>query len=258
MADGRGRSRGVAACRRALRGGPRLRQLPACPTAGPRSDARSSRTARMTAAASATSCRPAPNGFANALEIAAFLAACPPAAAQRPDARARSTRSTSSGCTATSSTPRPGLEAADIPKYFKDASFGVKQGDVERTYSPARRRDDRARQGLRRPAHLRHHPRRRDVRRRLRGRRGPAVRRWTCCATSAAGSSPRSPAAPRATASMDHEQWELAPYTEADLQRQFDLVDDVYGAEGARDPGGRDRTTWPASTPTSPRRARTR
>jgi Penicillin amidase len=28
-------------------------------------------------------------------------------------------------------------------------------------------------------------------------------------------------------------QWELAPYTEADLQRQFDMGDDVYGAAGA-------------------------
>src|SRR3954453_11497294 len=33
----------------------------------------------------------------------------------------------------------PGLTAADIDKYFKDSSFGVKPGHVERTYSP---RDD--------------------------------------------------------------------------------------------------------------------
>ena len=31
---------------------------------------------------------------------------------------------------------------------------------------------------------------------------------------------------------MDHEQWKIAPYTEADLQRQFDLGDEVYGAVG--------------------------
>ena len=30
----------------------------------------------------------------------------------------------------------PGLAAADIPKYFKDASFGVPVGQEERTYSP--------------------------------------------------------------------------------------------------------------------------
>jgi acyl-homoserine lactone acylase PvdQ len=33
----------------------------------------------------------------------------------------------------------PGLKAEDIPKYFKDASFGVQPGKVESTYSP---RDD--------------------------------------------------------------------------------------------------------------------
>jgi hypothetical protein len=29
---------------------------------------------------------------------------------------------------------------------------------------------------------------------------------------------------------QDHTQWELAPYTEADLQRQYDLGEEVYGA----------------------------
>src|SRR5918992_4187953 len=33
---------------------------------------------------------------------------------------------------------------------------------------------------------------------------------------------------------MDRDQWRLAPYTEADLQRQYDLGDDVYGPAGAR------------------------
>ena len=30
----------------------------------------------------------------------------------------------------------PGLQAKDLEKYFKDASFGVKPGDIARTYSP--------------------------------------------------------------------------------------------------------------------------
>jgi hypothetical protein len=30
----------------------------------------------------------------------------------------------------------PGLQASQIDDYFKDASFGVKQGDVERSYTP--------------------------------------------------------------------------------------------------------------------------
>jgi acyl-homoserine lactone acylase PvdQ len=33
---------------------------------------------------------------------------------------------------------------------------------------------------------------------------------------------------------MDRDQWRLAPYTEADLQRQYDLGDDVYGPAGAQ------------------------
>ena len=33
---------------------------------------------------------------------------------------------------------------------------------------------------------------------------------------------------------MDRDQWRLAPYTEADLQRQFDLADEVYGSAGTR------------------------
>ena len=37
---------------------------------------------------------------------------------------------------------------------------------------------------------------------------------------------------------QDHTQWELAPYPEEDLQRQYDLADEVYGA-----PGSSSRTT---------------
>ena len=35
-----------------------------------------------------------------------------------------------------------------------------------------------------------------------------------------------------ANRAMDAEQWSLAPYTEADYQRQFDLGDDLYGDRG--------------------------
>jgi acyl-homoserine lactone acylase PvdQ len=35
----------------------------------------------------------------------------------------------------------PGLEARDLDRFFKDGSFGVKPGDVERTYSPGGRDD---------------------------------------------------------------------------------------------------------------------
>ncbi len=54
-----------------------------------------------------------------------------------------------------------------------------------------------------------------------------------------------------ANKAMDKEVWESSPYTEADLQKQVDQMDDLYGAEGAAAPAGRGRTTWPASTSTS-------
>ena len=53
--------------------------------------------------------------------------------------------------------------------------------------------------------------------------------------------------------SQDAEQWALAPYTEADLQRQADQLDDLYGADGLRLQEDA-ATTSPASTSTSPRR----
>lgn len=56
---------------------------------------------------------------------------------------------------------------------------------------------------------------------------------------------------------MDAEQWDLAPYTEQDLQRQIDLAEEVYGAEG-RACARISPPMWRASTATSPRRGRTR
>ena len=55
-------------------------------------------------------------------------------------------------------------------------------------------------------------------------------------------------------AAMDAEQWEVAPYTEVDLERQAD------SARGRRRTscGATPRTTSPASTSTSPRRGWTR
>ena len=132
---------------------------------------------------------------------------------------------------------RPGLKAADIPKYFKDATFGVKQDGAERIYSPPGNGDvtivrdsgfgvphvygkTRAGDDVRRSATsgaedrlfimdaLRQRGPRAAVLVRRRRRRQP--RAWTTT------------------------QWELAPYREEDLQRQYDLADEVYGAAGTR------------------------
>jgi len=125
----------------------------------------------------------------------------------------------------------PGLQAADLRKYFKDSSFGVRPEDVERTYSPCPNvtilRDKQfgvphvygdTREGTMcglgyiagedRMFFI-------DVLRNL----GRAQ------VSSFAGGAPGNRA-------FDQSQWAVAPYTEADLQRQFDQGDDLYGAEG--------------------------
>jgi acyl-homoserine lactone acylase PvdQ len=125
----------------------------------------------------------------------------------------------------------PGLTRAQLPKYFKDATFGVKAGDVARTYSP---RDDvtivrDTRFGV---PHIYGSTRAGtmfgegyvaaedrlffiDVLRHL----GRAQ------LTSFAGGAEGNQA-------FDRDQWAIAPYSEDDLQRQIDQLPKLYGAEG--------------------------
>jgi acyl-homoserine lactone acylase PvdQ len=127
----------------------------------------------------------------------------------------------------------PHLKAADIGKYFKDGSFGVKPDDVDRTYSPRNDvtivRDKGFGTG-----HVYGDTRAGtmfgagyiaaedrlffiDVLRHL----GRA--QLTSFAGGAAGNQ-----------AFDESQWEIAPYNEDDLQRQYDQLDDLYGADGKR------------------------
>ncbi|MFL5781503.1 MAG: penicillin acylase family protein [Thermoleophilaceae bacterium] len=125
----------------------------------------------------------------------------------------------------------PNLKAADIPKYFKDATFGVKAGDVARKYSPRGDVTIVRDKGFGVP-HVYGATRAGamfglgyaaaedrlffiDVLRHL----GRAQ------LTSFAGGAPGNQA-------FDASEWAIAPYTEADLQKQIDQLPKLYGAAG--------------------------
>jgi acyl-homoserine lactone acylase PvdQ len=127
----------------------------------------------------------------------------------------------------------PGLTEGDFRKYFKDSRFGVASGTEDYRYSP---RDDvtivrdapfgvphvygSGRDGAMFGAGYVAAEDRLffiDILRHL-GRAQLA---------SFAGGAPGNRA-------FDQQEWGIAPYTEADLQRQIDQFDDLYGPEGAR------------------------
>jgi acyl-homoserine lactone acylase PvdQ len=125
----------------------------------------------------------------------------------------------------------PTLAPGDLPRFFKDATFGVRPNDVRRTYSP--RNDvtivrDRSygvphvygdtRAGAMFGA----------------GYVGAEDRLFLMDVLRHAGRAQLSSfiGGSEGNRSMDREQWRIAPYTEADLQRQFALGDEVYGEAG--------------------------
>ena len=164
---------------------------------------------------------PGANGRANLVELAAFLAT-----GARPqhnaDQRAMYERLLSQ---------TPGVTAQTIGGLFKDESFGVAPGDQGRTYSP--------RAGLT------------IVRDRSYGvphvygsSRAAAMfglgyiaaedRLFFIDVLRHSGRAQLSSFAGGAAGNraMDEDQWRQAPYTEADLQRQADQLDDLYGEQG--------------------------
>jgi acyl-homoserine lactone acylase PvdQ len=127
----------------------------------------------------------------------------------------------------------PGLAREDIAKYYKDATFGVRDGEAERTYSP---RDDVTvvrDSGFGVP-HV--YGRSRPGAMFGLGYVGAEDRLFVMDVLRNAGRAQLSSFAGGAEGNrrQDRDQWEIAPYTEADLQRQYDLADDVYGADGTQ------------------------
>ncbi len=125
----------------------------------------------------------------------------------------------------------PGLTSARLPEFFKDASFGVQSGDEERTYKP---RDDvtiirdkgfgvphiygTTRAGTMFGA----------------GYAGAEDRLFAMDVLRNVGRGKLSSFAggSEGNRAQDRDIWAQAPYTEDDLQRQYDQFDELYGAEG--------------------------
>ena len=204
-----------------LRPGPRSAGArPAVP--GPARDRSRRRTAATTAAASATCSR------------RARAATTTPSSSPR---SSRTGRTVPHCCDQLGDVRRPRLRDAGAEGRPTSAATSRTRRSASRprTSSAATRRAPTSRscatRAVRRPARLRRDARRRDVRRSATRARRTGCSSWTCCATPGAASSRASPAAPNAA--QDAEQWAVAPYTEADLQRQADQLDDVLGPAGA-------------------------
>ncbi len=130
-----------------------------------RAAARCPPTRPTTGGAFATSCRPGQNGLINAPELGAFAAT-----GARPPHSDDQLKMYGDLVYAT-----PGIQAASARRLLQGRQLRRQARRRGALLLAAVGRDDRARQGLRRPAHLRDDPRRHDVRRGLRGRRGPAL-----------------------------------------------------------------------------------
>jgi acyl-homoserine lactone acylase PvdQ len=125
----------------------------------------------------------------------------------------------------------PGLKAADVPKYFKDASFGVPAGGAERTYSPRADVTIVRDRGFGVP-HV--YGRTRSGAMFGLGYVGAEDRLFFMDVLRHAGRGELSSFAGGANQAMDAEQWAVAPYTEADLERQARDLPRYLGAQGAQ------------------------
>ena len=164
---------------------------------------------------------PGTNGRSNAVELAAFLAL-----GKRPlhndDQRelyARLIRST------------PGVTNELLPSLFKDASFGISPGGQARAYTPIPGLTITRDKAFGVP-HV--YGTSRAAAMFGLGYVAAEDRLFFMDALRHAGRGQLSSFAGGAAGNraMDKEQWELAPYTEADLQRQVDQLDDLYGEDG--------------------------
>ncbi|MEA2311445.1 MAG: hypothetical protein QOE28_1413, partial [Solirubrobacteraceae bacterium] len=123
----------------------------------------------------------------------------------------------------------PGLTADQIPSYFKDSSFGVPAGQAERTYSP---RSDVTivRDKSFGVPHV--YGKTRAGAMFGLGYVGAEDRLFFMDVLRHAGRGELASFAGGSSAAMDQQEWEVAPYTEADLDRQATQLPDFLGADG--------------------------
>jgi acyl-homoserine lactone acylase PvdQ len=164
---------------------------------------------------------PGTNGRSNLAELATFLAtgARPP---HNDDQRSMYARLLSAV---------PGVSAKTLPTLFKDSSFGVAPGDQARVYSPEPgltiARD--ASYGV---PHV--YGTTRSAAMFGLGYVAAEDRLFLMDVLRHAGRADLSSFAGGSSGNrrMDEDQWRQAPYTAADLNTQFDQLDDLYGAQG--------------------------
>ena len=136
----------------------------------------------------------------------------------------------------------PGLSESQIGDFFKDASFGVPPGQVEDTYQPlcilptAPASDACEKVTIQRDSYGVPHI---NGDTRLGAMFGTGYvaaedRLFFIDVLRHAGRGELSSFAGGSNVEMDREVWESTPYTEEELQRQYDLGDDVYGDDGAQ------------------------
>src|SRR5829696_5220856 len=123
----------------------------------------------------------------------------------------------------------PGLTAAQLPSYFKDSSFGVPGGEAERTYAPRGDVTIVRDRGFGVP-HI--YGATRDGAMFGTGYAAAEDRLFFMDVLRHAGRADLSSFAGGSNAAMDAEQWEVAPYTESDLDRQATQLPDFLGDDG--------------------------
>jgi acyl-homoserine lactone acylase PvdQ len=125
----------------------------------------------------------------------------------------------------------PTLRAEQLPSFYKDATFGVRPDDVESIVHPRPGTTIVRDKGYGVP-HV-YGDTRGDVMFGA-GYAGAQDRLFLMDVLRHTGRAQLSSFIGGAAANreMDRTQWQLAPYTEADLQRQNDLAEEVYGARG--------------------------